>query len=200
MRHALVFLLIFLSPHNGLTAIPPDGEDVFGMYANDNFNDDPSDENPPYVIGEGLIQVYIYLTNVSAPAITAFEFALVYTGPGEAPDMTDLGLPPSGGTNFGTPPDYIVGLATPLLRDEYGHAILMSPTYFVAHSDPVYVLVTPVSTPSIPGQICYAQTGSIELFVMNPASGNFVDPIFAFNAGIVATENATWSAVKGLYR
>ena len=196
---ALVSLALPLS-HYTYAAAPPPGEDLFGMYADNNFNDDPSDENPTFVIGEGLIQVYIYLTNVIYQSIGAFEFALAYSGPGESPVMTDLGLPP-GGTNFGTPPDYIVGLAAPLFTDEYGHAILMSPTYVVLDSDPVYVSVTPTSVPWLPEQISYVPGGTLPILcVMHPASGNFVDPIFAFNSGLVATESATWSGVKALYR
>ena len=196
---ALVSLALPLS-HYGYAAVPPPGRDLFGMYADDNFNDDASDENPTFVIGEGLIQVYIYLTNVWWPDIGAFEFALAYSGPGEPPDIVDWGLPPQG-VNFGSGSEYIVGVNTPLLPDEYGHAILMSPTYFVADSDPVYVSVTPTSVPAVPDQISYVPFDDISIiFAMHPASGNFVDPIFAFNTGIVATASATWTAVKALYR
>ena len=68
---ALVSLALPLS-HYGYAAVPPPGRDLFGMYADDNFNDDASDENPTFVIGEGLIQVYIYLTNVWWPDIGSF--------------------------------------------------------------------------------------------------------------------------------
>ena len=114
--------------------------------------------------------------------------------------MTDLGLPPYS-INYGSANEYIVGLYPPLLPDEYGHAILMSPTYFVFDSDPVYVSVTPTSIPTIPDQISYLTDGDLQTIVdMNPASGNFVDPIFAFNSEFVATESTTWTAVKALYR
>ena len=196
---ALVSLTLTLS-HYVHAAVPPPGEDLFGMYADNNFNDDPSDENRPYVVGEGLIQVYIYLTNVGWPDIGAFEFALAYSGAGEPPDIVDLGLPPQG-VNFGSGSEYLVGVNTPLLPDEYGHAILMSPTYFVVDSDPVYVSVTPTSVPAVPDQISYAPYDDISIiFAMHPASGNFVDPIFAFNSELVSTEGATWTAVKALYR
>jgi hypothetical protein len=171
------------------------------MYADDNFNDDTSDDNPTFLFIElGVVQVYIYLTNVSASAIGGFDFALAYTGPGEPPVMVDSGLPPYS-INIAPPPEFMVGLGIPLLPDEYGHAILMSPTYFVYDSNPVYVLVTPTSTPLIPDQIVYVEFDDPYItHIMNPASGNFVDPIFAFNTGLVAIEATTWSAVKGLYR
>ncbi len=196
----LVMLALPLS-HYVYAAVPPPGEDLFGMYADNNFNDDASDENPTFVITDvGMVQVYIYLTNVSAPSIGAFEFALAYSGPGEPPIMTDLGLPPQG-LNFGTYPDYIVGVGTPLLPDEYGHVILMSPQYFVFASEPAYVSVTPVSMPTVPDQISYMEFENTSVVhAMNPASGNFVDPIFAFNTGLVATEVTTWTEVKVLYR
>ena len=199
----LAALVLFALPlsHYAYAAVPPPGEDLFGMYADDNFNDDASDENPTFVITDvGIVQVYIYLTNVGAPSIGAYEFALAYSGPGEPPIMTDLGLPPQG-INFGTFPDYIVGVGTALLPDEYGHVILMSPQYFVFASEPAYVSVTPTSVPAVPDQISYVEFDDTSiLHAMNPASGNFVDPIFAFNTGLVATEGATWTAVKGLYR
>ena len=196
----LVMLALPLS-HYVYAAVPPPGEDLFGMYADDNFNDDASDENPTFVfIDLGVVQVYIYLTNVSAPSIGAYEFTLAYSGPGEPPIIIDLGLPP-GGMNFGSGNEYYVGFGIPLLPDEYGHAILMSPQYFVSNSDPVYVSVTPASIPSIPDQISYVEYDDTSIFhAMNPASGNFVDPIFAFNTGLLATEDATWSGVKALYR
>ncbi len=197
---ALVMLALPLS-HYSYAAVPPPGEDLFGMYADDNFNGDPSDENPTFVLVDvAMVQVYIYLTDVSASSIGAFEFTLVYTGPGEPPYMTDLGLPPQG-INVGTDPDIIVGVGTPLLPNEHGHAILLSPTYFVYDSDPVYVVVTPTSIPAVPGQISYVGYDDPEIIrAMNPASGNFIDPIFAFNTGLVATESTTWSSVKALYR
>ena len=198
---AVLVMLVWPLSHYVHAAVPPPGEDLFGMYADNNFNDDASDENPTFVITDvGVVQVYIYLTNVSAPSIGAFEFALAYSGPGEPPILVDQGLPFQG-INFGTYPDFLVGVATPLLPDEYGHAILMSPQYFVFASDPAYVSVTPTSLPTSPGEILYMWGESMQILVyMNPASGNFVDPIFAFNAELVATEATTWSEVKALYR
>jgi len=194
----LVSLALPLS-HYVHAAVPPSGEDLFGMYADNNFNDDATDENPPFVIGVGVIQVYIYLTNVSAPSIGVYEFALDYSGSGVPPIITDLGLPPMG-VRYGTGNDYYIGVGTPLLI-EYGHAILMSPTYFVAGSDPVYVAVTPPSIPSYPDEITYGLFEDLPIYYfMHPASGNFIDPIFAFNSELVATEGETWTAVKALYR
>jgi len=198
---AALVMLVWPLSHYVYAAVPPPGEDLFGMYADNNFNDDASDENPTFVITDvGVVQVYIYLTNVSAPSIGAFEFALAYSGPGEPPIMVDQGLPFQG-INFGTYPDFLVGVATPLLPDEYGHAILMLPQYFVFVSDPAYVSVTPMSTPSVPDQISYVDFyDSSTILPMYSASGNFIDPIFAINTGLVATEVTTWTAVKGLYR
>jgi len=203
-KHTIVLaaLVLFALPFAQYVnaAVPPPGEDLFGMYADNNFNDDASDENPTFVIGDGVIQVYIYLTNVSAPAIGAFDFALVYTG-GSAPIVVDEGLPPEGVNYSPNPNEYIVGVGIPLVPDQYGHAILMSPTYFVGDADPVYVSVTPTSIPVVPNQIVYVEFDDVSfVHFMNPASGNFVDPIFAFNTGLVAIASATWTAVKGLYR
>lgn len=182
-------------------AVPPPGTDLFGMYADDNFNGDPSDENPTFIHADvPVVQVYIYLTGISAPSIGAYEFALAYAGPGEAPYMVDEGLPP-GAINVGYDPDFIIGLPQPLLPDAFGNAILMSPSYFVYDPEPAYVSVTPTSVPYVPDQITYVEFDDPSIaHAMYPASENFVDPIFAFNTGLVPTASATWSTVKALYR
>jgi hypothetical protein len=182
-------------------AVPPPGTDLFGMYADNNFNGDPSDENPTFVHVElATVQVFIYLTGISAPSIGAYEFALAYSGPGEAPYLSDDGLPAQA-INVGTYPDFIIGVATPLLPDEFGNAILMAPSYFVIDPEPAYVAVTPTSIPYIPDQITYVEYDDPTIaHAMYPASENFVDPIFAFNTGLIGTSSATWSAVKALYR
>ena len=178
---ALTFVAICLvSPHSGLAAVPPPGDDLFGLYAYDNFNDDPSDENPPYAYpASGLVVVYIYLTNVTGPSIGAYEFALSYSG-GSAPVIVDEGLPPQG-VNFGSDGEFIVGVGTPLLPDQYGHAILMSPTYFVSDLSPVHVFVGPTSIPTVPDQISYVEYDDPSIIhAMNPASDDFANIIFEF--------------------
>ena len=179
---ALILIAIcLLIPYGGFTAVPAPGDDLFGLYAYDNFNDDPSDDNPPCVdSGVGLVVVYVYLTNVTGPSIGAYEFALSCTG-GSAPVMVDQGLPPQG-VNFGSGNEYIVGVGTPLLPDQYGHAILMSPTYFVSDLSPVYVFVGPTSIPCVPDQISYVEYDDPSIIhAMNPASGDFANIIFIFN-------------------
>ena len=200
---ALVALaaLTLLTPQTGMAAMRPAGEDVFGIYANNNFNGDASDENPPYInpAGVGIEQTYIYLTNVIAPNIGAFEFALSYTG-GSAPIITDQGLPPEG-VNFGTGNEFFVGVGTPLVPDQYGNVILMSPQYFVSDQTPVSVFVGPVSIPHTPGEITYVEFDDVSIaHFMTPASGDFGARIFAFNETIVENEGTTWTDVKSLYR
>ena len=202
---ALVALaaLALLTPQAGMAAMRPAGEDVFGIYANNNFNGDPGDENPPYInpAGVGIEQTYFYLTNVTAPTIGAFEFALSYTGC-SPPIMTDQGLPPQG-LNIGTGNEFFVGLGTPLVPDQYGNAILMSPQYFVSDPDhnPVYVFVGPTALPHTPGEIVYVEFDDVSIFhFMTPASGDFALRIFAFNDTIVENEGTTWTDVKSLYR
>lgn len=192
--------LALLTPQAGLAAMRPAGEDVFGIYANNNFNGDPSDENPPFVNpANGIVPVYIYLTNVTGPAIGAFEFALSYTG-GPAPVVVDQGLPPQG-VNFGSGNEFIVGVGTPLVPDQYGNAILMSPDFFVSDPSAVSIFVVPTSIPTVPGQITYVEFDDVSIqHAMNPASGSFDDRIFAFNEDIVENEGTTWTDVKALYR
>jgi hypothetical protein len=196
---SLILLVLPLS-YDVYAAVPPPGDDLFGLYADDNFNDDASDENPTFVYGVGEIQVYVYLTNVSAQAVGAYEFGLSFTGQGQAPIWLYDDLPP-GGLNFFTHPEYIVGLAEPLFPNGYGHAILMVQHYIAVDSDPVYVTVIPISVPSVPDQISYVDYFDVNTILpMYSASGNFEDPIFAFNTGLIATESSTWSGVKSLYR
>ena len=85
---------------------------------------------------------------------------------------------------------------TPLLPDEYGDVILMSSSYFVYDPEAPYVSVMPTSVPNIPDQITYVEYDDPEIaHAMNPASENFVDPIFRFNTGLVAIESTTWGSV-----
>jgi hypothetical protein len=186
--------LALLIPQAGL-AQPPAGDDLFGMYANDNFDAaNPNFINP----ADGIVQTYIILTNVSGPAIGAFEFALAYDG--VAPVITDPGLPPQG-VNFGSGNEFIVGVGTPLVPDGEGSAVLLSPQFFVSDPNPTYVAVTPTSIPTWPDAIVYAEFEVVgNVHEMIPASGNFVDPIFAFNDEIVENEGSSWSDVKSLYR
>ena len=197
---ALVAIILSVS-HGSFAAVPAPGDDLFGIYGNNNFNDDPSDENPPWVDpASGLVTVYVYLTNVTGPAIGAYEFALSYTG-GLAPVMVDQGLPLQG-VNFGSANEFIVGVGTPLVPDQYGHAILMSPTYFVVDVSPVYVYVEPTSVPSVPDQISYVEYDDVSIIhAMNPASGDFANIIFIFNpTPDPAFGSVRWGEVKALYR
>jgi len=192
--------LALLTPQAGMAAMRPAGEDVFGLYSLNNFNGDPSDENPPFVNpAAGIVQTYLYLTDVSAPAIGAYEFALSYTG-GSAPVVVDAGLPPQG-VNFGSGNEYIVGVGTPLVPDQFGNVILMSPQFFVSDPAAVSIFVVPTSIPTVPDQITYVEFDDVSIqHAMNPASGSFNDRIFAFNEDIIATENSSWSDVKSMYR
>ena len=192
--------LALLTPQAGMAAMRPAGEDVFGLYSLNNFNGDPGDENPPFVNpAAGIVQTYIYLTNVTAPAIGAFEFALTYTG-GSAPVVVDAGLPPQG-VNFGSGNEYIVGVGTPLVPDQYGNVILLSPQFFVSDPAAVYTFVEPVSIPHTPDQISYVEFDDVSIVhAMNPASGSVNERIFAFNDTIVENEDTSWTDVKSLYR
>ncbi len=200
---ALVALaaLALLTPQAGMAAMRPAGDDVFGIYASNNFNGDAGDENPPYInpAGVGIEQTYIYLTNVTGPALGAYEFALSFTG-GSAPIVTDAGLPPQG-VNFGNGNEYIIGVGTPLVPDQYGNVILLSPQFFVSDQTPVSVFVGPVSLPHTPGEITYVEFDDVSLsHFMTPASGDFADRIFAFNETIVENEGTSWTDVKSMYR
>jgi hypothetical protein len=204
MMGALVLValaaLALLTPQAGLAAMRPAGEDVFGMYANNNFNGDPSDENPPYIDPAfGQVQAYIYLTNVTAPDIGGFEFTLTFDDPAGI-IVWSSGLPAES-TNFAEAPMYIVGLGNPLLPDQYGNVILMSPEFFVTVTTPILTSVGPSVPATVPDQMTYVEYFQpVNQHAMNPASGNFVDPIFAFSDVIVENEGTTWSDVKSMYR
>ena len=132
------------------------------------------------------------------PAIGAFEFALSYDG--VAPVVVDAGLPPQG-VNFGSGNEYIVGVGTPLVPDQFGNVILLSPQFFVSDANQTDVMVEPTSIPTVPDQITYVEFDDVSIqHAMNPASGSFVDRIFAFNGVIVDNEGTSWSDVKSMYR
>ena len=181
-------------------ALPQPGDDLFGIYAGTNFNEDPSDDNPPYVDAvPGAVTVYVYLTNVTAPTIGAYEFALNYSG-GTTPQILEMVLPPES-IDLGNGKDFVVVLETPLPPDPFGHVILMSLTYLVTETAPVQIAVGPTSTPMLQNQISYLEAAmSPHIRAMNPLSGSFDDPIFSFNPTNPAVESTSWSDIKSKYR
>jgi len=189
-----------LSPaQSGFAAVPPAGDDLFGLYAFDNFNDDPSDDNPSFLDGLGVMTVYVYLTHVTAPTIGGYEFALGYEPQAVAPVVVDVALPPDASYG-GEGGEIVVILGSPFLPDEYGHAILATLQYFVSNTEEVLVRVSPISVPTMPDQIVYWEFDDPALVhIMNTPSGSFETPIFSFNLQVPVADTA-WSGVKSLYR
>ena len=203
LRRAIVIVAIVVlalsTAQASQAAVPPAGDDLFGLYAFDNFNGDPSDDNPNFVDGLGLMTVYIYLTHVTARTIGGYEFALSYEPQAIAPVMVDVALPPAG-VDSGEENEFIVVFGSPFLPDEYGHAILATLQYLVSVTEEVLVRVGPVLVPTVPDQIVYIEFDDPALIhTMNTLSGSFETPIFSFNLQVPVADTA-WSGVKALYR
>jgi len=188
-----VFALLF--PQSGLAQWEPPGDDVLGMYYGPGYAN-------YYMLGFGQAEpISVILTNVTGASLGGFEFILTWdTG---VLVMTNEGLQP-GDLNYAdeNSGQYYVGLSTP--RPVYtGNATLCEPMFFSFTEDPIYISVTHwEDNATLPGAIAYIEFDTPSMpHEMFPASGNFEDPIFAFNDdGCIETESQTWSDLKLLYR
>ena len=187
-----VFALLF--PQSGLAQWEPAGDDVLGIYFGETHE-------VYYELGFAQSDpISVILTNVTGASVGAFEFILTWDG--AVLVMTNEGLQQGdlnyGDTNSG---EYYVGLASPRSIST-GNAVLCEPVFFSFTEDPVYISVTFWDNATIPGAIAYGEFDNVAIVhEMFPASGNFVDPIFAFNDPLfVETESQTWSDLKALYR
>jgi hypothetical protein len=108
----------------------------------------------------------------------------------------------TGGTNFGTPPEYIVGCgASPLQPNSVNVIPLMNIDLLILDdSAPIEVYVRPVpGSLSFPDGVGYAYDAGFPVDCF-PSTGGFDTPVFRVNgACLVADEGATWGAVKSIY-
>ena len=68
------------------------------------------------------------------------------------------------------------------------------------NSSPVEVTFSPVSVPSIPGQMVFLPTSDDGLEIMYPVSGHPDAPVFIFGDMAIPVETESFGSVKSLYR
>lgn len=80
-----------------------------------------------------------------------------------------------------------------------GTALLLTFTFMNVSTATTFVTLSPVSNPTIPGQMVYfSDTGEPQ--VMHSAGGTPFGRVFAFNGDAVPTENQAFGSLKALYR
>jgi hypothetical protein len=122
--------------------------------------------------------VYMFNPSNASESISGYEFRLDVPSNVFILSTTYLG----GGINFATPPEYVVGLATPLSADANGWIALMEVEFFLTDLVMADFFMSPTSTPSIPGQMAYADGIDPNiLYPLYPVSGSFFEPVSRLN-------------------
>ena len=176
------------------------GPDGIGIYADMEAMTNAMDT------GTGLfVELYVLVTGCTAEGgITAWEMSLHYEGP-----ITHAGyLIPYNHINVGIFPSFSVGNAQAVIPQQpVMH--LMTLNFLVLGTEPADIYVRAAHAPSggsmgndLPVYINDTGDGSYtDLRNMYPSSGSVDLPVFRFNgAEPVATDSATWSGVKAMFR
>ncbi len=137
------------------------------------------------------------------PDINAFECMLNFSG-GALFKLGDA-YPPTG-INVGDNTDinqgfleYIVGIGTSVPVTD-GSVTLITFQFMATTPAETLINLTQTSRPGIPGEMAF-QSISGELRVMYSAANDVPDdPVFSFNGGTVAVEDASFGSVKALFR
>jgi hypothetical protein len=194
-----VIAAVLAAPAAVLSGAPgPPGDDLLGLYT-------ATDATGRSSIFGSLFQfdLYLCLTGCTEPGgVSGWEARVEFPASGVIAGSSILF---GGGVNAGKPPDYAVGLATPL---PYAPCIVLAQWQpFVLTMMPAFIHLAPITNPSLPERMAYAVGDDPgRLVEMAPCSGDFDQAVFGFNAtaapgcDAVPAHRVTWSAVKALYR
>ena len=208
MRRVMLFALasLFVASSALAVVVPDDGTDSFGVY----FEDAEGNLVNSTYFTSGNTDMFLVMAGMSAPTIAAWEVAL-----GFDPSLGMItGLAITGdGVNVVTPPIFIIGLGTPLPPDEDGNFLLATALFYLLVPDAVIpIYAGPTEPASIPGVPAYVNGENLQEIIPMVFSvdmdgqgidedGWTIDPIAGINTeGGVATEDATWTSVKSMYR
>jgi len=186
-----------LAPVGGLAQIGVPGPNVIGVYtATDATARAHRATNP------GTFDVYLVVTNPTATAgISGWECRLEMLPAGI---LTLINTAYAGqALNVATPPEYAVGLASPLPRNDAVR--LATLTFFASATTPANIYMHPITTPSQPGDMIYADGANPGIFYrLEWSSGDEALPVFGVNTGPlvppIPNDEDTWGGVKNLYR
>ena len=149
--------------------------------------------------------VYLVLSNPynhdldsAVTAINGVEFTIVY-------DSAQLNATPfvfaTPAVNVGSGNIYIAGFGTPLPVGEGGYVSLGTASFFVLTTDPAFIYLAPSEPVTNPGNMAYLDFNQETVGTnMYPSSGDYANPVFSFNGGVVATENASMDQIKAMFR
>jgi hypothetical protein len=172
---------------------------------------DPGCQNCTSYMG-GPINAYVVLVNPSAAGgVSGFEFLVCNEDgaplvPPASNFVTGWVLPP-GAVNVATAPEFIVGLATP---QPWAPLVLMVEMQLLIFAPDCWCFgVSPVATPSIPGEMAYADGADPgNIIPLYPCTGTgwpscfmaCLNCTFCPPGPPVGTEPATFGSVKAIYR
>jgi hypothetical protein len=194
---------LFAAP--ALASVPDEGPDSYGIYylVGDEYVNQVFDVGP-----NTFVPTYVVLAGISRPSVGGWEVAFDFTaGSGAVVGTIYTGE----ASNFAGVPSFIVGLGTPLPTPAEGYLVLaeMNMLFFGGVQEWYGGPTTPASIAGVPA---YANGEDVSDLVpcvfSTDADGMFTDdegwmtiPLAAINMEApVATENASWSNVKNLYR
>ncbi len=182
------------------SALAYPGPDSFGCYLETEYVGYPAICTDAAFLEH--VFLYVMVTDISNTQVAAWE--AVVTVSNEAAWVGNWVL--SGGINFATPPEYAVGAgADPLLPNAVNAVELMSIDLLIlSDAAPIEVHISGVpgslSFPDGPG---YAWDAGFPVPCFT-STGGPTTPVFIVNPGgpctIVGNEDASWGAVKTLYK
>jgi len=146
--------------------------------------------------------VYMVLSNpyseamAPIPSVGGIEFKIVF----DDGLLTEMGLEWTSDSviDIGNNGSHIAGVGTPLPVVD-GVLTNATITYLIMSADPATLHLAPADPASI-ADVMVLLDGDEVLSPLWPSSGDFADPVFAFNGTAVATDNVQLDEIKALYR
>ena len=188
-----------------LAQVPDPGPDSYGIYFETDEGDFVNQLNdvPP----SSVVPTYVILAGITEPQVDGWEVAFAFTaGTGEVIDTEYLG----DALNFALVPFFTVGLGGPLYVPTEGYLVLatMNVLFYGGVQD---WYGGPPETPMFPNRPAYISTDLMNMvpcYFSTDADGEHLDedgwttwPVASINGEApVATENASWSNLKNMYR
>jgi hypothetical protein len=195
----LVLALFLLSAMAGVAQaqLDPD-DDGIGVYF------DPCACNNCITMDTGAQRGYLVITHPTSPAgVRGWECKLWADGPIFITGVTLLGQT----VNVGTPPEYMVGTAAPLINPYiYPAVVIAIIDFFVADTTaPGRFFIDGIRFHSLPEKQPAYLDGSDTAIIkkLQQSTGGAAFPVAVVNGnceGVVAIEGETWGGVKALFR
>ncbi|MCP4574332.1 MAG: hypothetical protein GY838_18405 [bacterium] len=177
-------------------------ENNIGMY----ITETPSGANADATLNTaapGTYDVYLVLTNAYnwaqfSPITTVGGFECSLTLP-ENWTFSGVSLPPNVLDLNNDPAHFYCSGQIPVTG---GTATLATITLLTFDPTPGLAYIAPYfASPSIPGSMAITDADrEFALEAAYPASGDYAEPIFGLNMGVIPDEDVSWGEVKSLYR